>query len=230
MPLRTVDPRLVVEFLLETAAATWVLGGDGYVIDVPEWAALTGQTPAEVEGGGWMNAIHPDDVDRVQAAWQTAVDHGTLYNTDYRLRCADGRYRWFNARGAPVIDDSGETRQWLGVILSIAGVARPSRGGGARRTTSASRYEDISPGALRAARAMLGWPAERLAEAANISRSTLRRLEEDAATTIPRRASVTKILDVLANERLEFVGENGLISGVVDPSGGGPIQPLDSVS
>ena len=92
MPMTMIDPAWLMRFIRGTAVATWLVEGDGYVMDVPEWIELTGQTAAEAEGDGWMNAIHPEDVPRVRAAWQTAVVHHQHYNTDYRVRCADEQF------------------------------------------------------------------------------------------------------------------------------------------
>lgn len=219
MPWTKISNDSLMRFLRETAAATWAVDADGYVLDVPEWTALTGQTAAEAEGDGWMNAIHPDDVDRVASAWRTSVAHGTHYNTDYRLRCADGSYRWFNARGVPVQGASGETVSWIGVILPIPGSSRPSRTiDPSLRMRRADQYEDISPAALRAARAILNWPADKLAERAGVARSTVRRLEGDASSSTPRKGSVQKILSVLTAEGVRFIGSGPRVMGILDPS------------
>ncbi len=202
-------------FVSETSSATWAVDADGYVMDVPEWVALTGQNAAEVAGDGWMAALHPDDIHRVRAAWETAVTHQLHYNTDYRLRCADGIYRWFNARGVPMLDTNGGVLKWFGVVLPIAGSARLSRNEPTINPLRADQFEDITAGALRAARALLNWPAEKLAEEAGVSRSTIRRLEDGEATTTPRRGSVEKILSVLARQNIRCLGHNGVIEGVV---------------
>ncbi len=83
-----------------TASVFWVNKANGEPSEMPQWMALTGQTHAQMQGLGWLDAIHPDDRARTQAAWITAVEHTEPYNTDYRILCADGIYRWFNARGA----------------------------------------------------------------------------------------------------------------------------------
>ncbi|WP_058733809.1 helix-turn-helix domain-containing protein, partial [Sphingomonas sanguinis] len=100
-------------------------------------------------------------------------------------------------------------------ILPIAGSARLSRNDAAMRPLRADQFDDITAGALRAARALLNWPAEKLAEEAGISRSTIRRLENGEATTTPRRGSVEKILSVLARQNIRCLGQNGVIEGVV---------------
>ncbi|WP_405053135.1 helix-turn-helix domain-containing protein [Sphingomonas sp. BE138] len=67
-----------------------------------------------------------------------------------------------------------------------------------------------------APRALLDWPAEKLAEMAGVSRSTIRRLENGEATTSPRRGSIKKILSVLARQSIRCVGQDGVIEGVLD--------------
>lgn len=219
MPWNKTSLENVVRFVRETAAATWIVDADGYVLDVPEWTALTGQTAAEAEGDGWMDAVHPDDMSRVASAWRTAVAHGTHYNTDYRLRCADGSYRWFNARGVPMHNDDGETTSWFGVILAIPGSSRPSRSSDAvHRGRPPDQLEHVAPATLRAARAILDWSADKLAERAGVARSTVRRLEENAPSSIPRKASVQKILSVLAAEGIRFVTSGSQIIGILQPT------------
>ena len=217
MPWRSIDPETLVRFIHETASATWVVNANGYVLDVPEWTALTGQTAEEAEGDGWMDAVHPDDVERVGRAWSTAVDHGTPYNTDYRVRCADGAYRWFNVRGLPVPGPDGDSALWIGVLLSIPGTHRPSRNV-LDRGQPADRFSDITPTALRAARAMLDWSADHLAKEAGVARSTIRRLESDDIDSSPRRGSIARILQVLTDQKIPCIGNGTQIVGVLDPA------------
>ena len=220
MPFTTIQPDWMIRFIRETSVATWAVDGDGYALDIPEWIALTGQTADEAKGDGWMDAIHRDDVERVSAAWRTAVIHQSHYNTDYRLRCADGIYRWFNARGYAILDAEGIVVKWIGVILPIAGTGRFSRPEQGDRLLPASRFEGISPAALRAARALLNWPAERLADEAGVSRSTIRRMEDEESVGVVRKGSIAEILKALAEEGVRCMAHDGQVIGValsVDP-------------
>ena len=214
MPIDTIDPKWLVGFIRETSSALWTVGSDGYVLNVPEWIALTGQTAREAEGEGWADAIHPEDAPRARAAWQTAVIHRSHYNTDYRLRCADGSYRWFNARALPILDAQGMVTKWFGVMLAIPGLGRFGRSDADERSASADQFDDITPQALRAARALLNWPAERLASEAGVSRSTVRRLEDDNLQIATRRTSIQQILDVLVRERVRCFARDRTIVGV----------------
>jgi two-component system, sensor histidine kinase and response regulator len=79
----------------------------------------TGIPPAEILGEGWLAAIHPDDRDGVMTRWLADVVEGVGHDMEYRIRGADGRYRWFKSRGLPVRDESGRVVQWLGTITDI---------------------------------------------------------------------------------------------------------------
>ncbi|HEY0016446.1 MAG TPA: ATP-binding protein [Longimicrobium sp.] len=106
--------------LVESDAVTmWTTDPDGNVEDMPGWRRLTGQTLDEVRGAGWVNAIHPDDRASTLLLWETArAAHGT-YQAEYRLRLADGEYRWHQARGVPVLGDDGEIREWAGTLHDV---------------------------------------------------------------------------------------------------------------
>ena len=204
----------LLELLVETSAVTWAVGADGYVADIPEWAALTGQSVEDIKGEGWMNAIHGEDLERVRSAWMTAIAHGSHYNTDYRLRCADGVYRWFNARGMPIVNVEGTIQKWIGVVLPIAGLNRFRQPAAASSGTTAP-YVDITPGALRAARAMLGWSASKLADMADVSISTIRRIEEADERNSTRSTTARKLIAALAQQPLTLIASaEGVIEGV----------------
>ncbi len=84
----------------------------------PSWTTFTGQAAAEYENGGWGAAVHPDDRDAARTSWAEAVETGSAYLADYRLRRADGEYRVMEARAVPLLDD-GEVREWVGTHTDI---------------------------------------------------------------------------------------------------------------
>ncbi|KEF34950.1 histidine kinase [Deinococcus sp. RL] len=88
----------------------------------PGWTAFTGQTPQEYSGAGWVTALHPDDRAGARAAWQRAVEGGTPYETEYRLRRADGVYVPMLARGVAVREESGQVREWVGINQDLSAV------------------------------------------------------------------------------------------------------------
>jgi PAS domain S-box-containing protein len=101
------------------AVMVWTTDAQGMVTDMPVWRRLTGQTPDQVRGSGWVDAIHPDDRDATLAAWARAHDARGPYHAEYRLRMADGGYRWYAARGVPVLEADGTVREWAGTLHDV---------------------------------------------------------------------------------------------------------------
>jgi PAS domain S-box-containing protein len=102
-----------------TGQIVWTAAPDGKVVDIPMWRAFTGQSVEEVCGRGWLDALHPDDRDRVSAAWEKAVQAREVYQSEYRVRRSDGMYRSFIVRGVPVFDESGKIQEWVGCSTDI---------------------------------------------------------------------------------------------------------------
>jgi PAS domain S-box-containing protein len=68
---------------------------------------------------GWRRFVHPDDYDRVAARWRHCLKTGDHYDTEHRLRRADGAYRWFRNSGRPSRDSQGRITQWYGTTIDI---------------------------------------------------------------------------------------------------------------
>src|SRR5260370_38532463 len=79
-----------------------------------------GKTYDELKHWETTDAIHPDDLPRVIAAWKNSVENGTPYEVEHRLRRADGVYRWFESRGLPLRDDEGRVVRWHNLLTEIA--------------------------------------------------------------------------------------------------------------
>jgi len=86
----------------------------------PQWTAYTGLPDAASRDLGWLAAVHPEDRAGAIAAWALATQAGRPYEADFRLRrAADGAWRWFRSRGAPVRDDRGWILEWVGTSTDI---------------------------------------------------------------------------------------------------------------
>jgi PAS domain S-box-containing protein len=60
-----------------------------------------------VSYAAFIAAVHPDDRDRVEAAFAHAVATRTAYHIDHRLIAPDGKLRWVNERCETTYDDAG---------------------------------------------------------------------------------------------------------------------------
>ena len=98
----------------------WATRPDGWNIYFnQQWVDYTGLTLEESYGHGWNIPFHPDDKQRAWEAWQEATKNGSPYDIECRLRRADGVYKWWLIRGAPVLDASGTIIKWFGTCTDI---------------------------------------------------------------------------------------------------------------
>jgi len=98
----------------------WTNTANGEMLgEQPDWSRFTGQSPAEYAGHGWTAAVHPEDVPATLAAWNGAVAERRVFLHEHRLRRHDGAYRLFAIRAAPVLDEAGALREWVGVHEDI---------------------------------------------------------------------------------------------------------------
>ncbi len=98
----------------------WFGHGDGCITYAnPYWYEYTGLSEKETLGDEWVNAIHPEDKERVVDSWQTAVKEGQDHEVEMRVRGKDDSYCWFLARGRPGRDASGKVDAWLGIAVDI---------------------------------------------------------------------------------------------------------------
>ena len=74
---------------------------------------------------GWGEALHPDDAERVRSEWREALHSGNPFETAARLRGgAQGAFRMFSVRAAPVRDGSGHVARWAGTWSDVDERAR----------------------------------------------------------------------------------------------------------
>jgi PAS domain S-box-containing protein len=92
----------------------WSTGPDSETLSPSGW-----DFPGQLAGDDALEAIHPEDRERVQQQWIDATNRGVAFRAEYLLRRADGEYRHMLARGVPVIDEHGEVREWIGIAVDL---------------------------------------------------------------------------------------------------------------
>lgn len=106
--------------VMATSQIVWSNTPDGRVDeDSPSWRAFTGQTYEQWREFGWLEAVHPEDRETTRTRWLDCVATKSLFDVRYRLRRADGNYRWTAVRGVPIIDTEGTIREWIGTNTDI---------------------------------------------------------------------------------------------------------------
>lgn len=68
--------------------------------------------------------VHPEDSARLLDTVRQSLATGEPYSMKYRMRRADGLYRWVDGRGEPVRDQSGAIVQWYAISIDIDGEVR----------------------------------------------------------------------------------------------------------
>jgi PAS domain S-box-containing protein len=78
-----------------------------------------GHTAADLAGGRWLELVHPDHRDATVQRWLHSATTGSSYRDVYRLRRADGQYRWIESVGEPFHDADGRIVHWYGVVIDV---------------------------------------------------------------------------------------------------------------
>lgn len=103
-----------------TSQAVWRTAPDGLPLeDSSGLRQLTGMELRDWLEGRWLDHVHPEDRERVEAAWRHALKARAPVEVEYRLRHRKGHFAWTLARIAPVLDDRGELLEWIGANTDI---------------------------------------------------------------------------------------------------------------
>ncbi|HKX32314.1 MAG TPA: PAS domain S-box protein [Blastocatellia bacterium] len=158
----------------------WISDAEGrFVTPQSIWAAYTGQNWDEARGFGWLNAIHPDDREKIWLNWQDCKA-GTMYQGGGRLWHAESRqYRYFESRAICVLNSDGSVREWIGACTDV-------------------HERKLAEESIRETQ------AQRLAEEQR-SAEQLRRLNR-AADEINDATSVEEVLSLTATRARELIG------------------------
>ncbi|HEV2310489.1 MAG TPA: PAS domain S-box protein, partial [Acidimicrobiia bacterium] len=84
------------------------------------WYELTGRTPGDELGAGWLRGVHPEDRERVAASALDRVGRREPYELDYRLLVADGGYRRVVDVGVPRYDADGRFAGHVGTVVDVS--------------------------------------------------------------------------------------------------------------
>jgi PAS domain S-box-containing protein len=83
------------------------------------WLDFTGRTMEQEFGIGWVEDVHPEDIERCRAIYDSHYDRREEFLMDYRVKRHDGEYRWIQDHGIPRFDAN---QQFLGYIGSCVDI------------------------------------------------------------------------------------------------------------
>jgi PAS domain S-box-containing protein len=98
----------------------WMSGTDGLGNFFNRaWLEFTGRTMEQEAGNGWTSGIHPDDHQRCLNVYLSNFQARRPFVMEYRLRRADGEYRWVLDNGVPRFDPQGGFTGFIGSCIDI---------------------------------------------------------------------------------------------------------------
>ncbi|HEY0491448.1 MAG TPA: PAS domain-containing protein [Telluria sp.] len=101
----------------------WMADADGRLHWYNDrWFDYTGAAPEQLDEGRWLDFIHPEDRPLLVAERTRAHASGEPYDVKARIRSAQGEYRTFFIRAAPLHDSSGAIVQWFGTDTDVTAI------------------------------------------------------------------------------------------------------------
>ncbi|NLX08215.1 MAG: PAS domain S-box protein [Chloroflexi bacterium] len=98
----------------------WVMDADRNLTYFNKpWLEFTGRTLEEALNDDWTVSVHPNDREPYRTAFEAACDARERFTTEYRLRCADGEYRWLLDTGVPRFEPDGTFVGYIGSCIDI---------------------------------------------------------------------------------------------------------------
>ena len=82
-------------------------------------AQFTGLPIETLLDEGWLSAVHPDDRAPAASIYVPAVEARKPFLVEYRMRRADGAYRWVLATGVPMYGPEGGFSGYVGIDIDI---------------------------------------------------------------------------------------------------------------
>jgi PAS domain S-box-containing protein len=80
---------------------------------------FVGRAMEEINGEKFFSIVHSEDLDLFREAWATAFASKSRFEGEWRIRGADGHYRWFLVRGVPQESSDGQIARWYGTHIEI---------------------------------------------------------------------------------------------------------------
>jgi PAS domain S-box-containing protein len=83
-----------------------------------------GRTLEELVGYGWKEVVHPEDLEFKYPDYVPIIESHREYRVEYRIRRADGEYRWMLDSATPRFLANGDFAGYVGVMLDITDLKR----------------------------------------------------------------------------------------------------------
>lgn len=83
------------------------------------WVKMTGQPVAQALQAGWLNAIHPDDQEKMWVRWQKAIEERDFFQIEGKVIKPGNQTGWFYCQAVPEFDDYDQIIGYVGTFTDI---------------------------------------------------------------------------------------------------------------
>ncbi len=83
------------------------------------WCEMAGLSSEQARGQGWVNALHPEDRDRIFREWYDAATEGREFACEYRFRTPQGKVTWLSGSAVALRADTGQIAGYIGTVTDI---------------------------------------------------------------------------------------------------------------
>lgn len=98
----------------------WMSGHDmSYNFFNKSWNDFTGRHVATEKNSGWMDHIHPEDLEKYENIYKTSFNARKQFYVEFRLKRHDGEYRWLANYGEPRYSTDGKFEGYIGNCIEI---------------------------------------------------------------------------------------------------------------
>ena len=85
----------------------------------PMWSTISGLPAEKAIGDGWLEAVHPDDKERLRKGWQKSTQTHTTSYSDYRFVRPNGTVAWVMGQAVAEVDSENQVTGYVGTITDI---------------------------------------------------------------------------------------------------------------
>jgi PAS domain S-box-containing protein len=98
----------------------WMTGADKLCCFLNKpWLDFTGRSMEQELGTGWTEGVHPEDLQRIFDVYLPAFEARRPFSMEYRLKRANGEYRWIMESGVARYTPQGAFSGYIGSCIDI---------------------------------------------------------------------------------------------------------------
>ncbi|WP_263359849.1 EAL domain-containing protein [Acidicapsa ligni] len=103
-----------------TDPKSWIMDSEGNNLHMSSrWVQTTELSRKKMRNLGWLEALHPDDLESTMKIMKEALRSGNPIDIEYRVRNLDGDWKWMRSRGSARLSPTAEIIRWYGAVEEI---------------------------------------------------------------------------------------------------------------